>query len=133
MRKRQTICQIGLIFAVRNATIPLRDKQNKCHYIASVFTSVKMLAYLCLLYSGVNVCLAATELSIFRCVASAAHFFILGANDVKEPFTFYRTIDGTGRIVIPRDLRQAVGLKAGDTVTIRITEGGILLCPLKKQ
>ena len=52
---------------------------------------------------------------------------------MKEPFTFYRTIDGTGRIVIPRDLRQAVGLQAGDTVTIRITEGGILLCPLKKK
>ena len=52
---------------------------------------------------------------------------------MSEPFTFHRNIDGTGRIVIPRDLRQAVGLTAGDDVTIRITEEGILLTPTKKK
>lgn len=57
--------------------------------------------------------------------------FLLGANDVSEPFIFHRNIDGAGRIVIPRDLRQAVGLTAGDSVTIRITEEGVLLSPAK--
>ena len=59
--------------------------------------------------------------------------FYLGASNVKEPFTFYRNIDGAGRIVIPRDLRQALGLQAGDEVTIRIVGEGILLCPAKKE
>lgn len=59
--------------------------------------------------------------------------FYLGAKDMSEPFTFHRSIDKMGRIVIPRDLRQAVGLTAGDGVTIRITEEGILLCPDKKE
>ena len=52
---------------------------------------------------------------------------------MSEPFTFYRNIDGAGRIVIPRDLRQAMGLAAGDEVSLRITEGGILLTPIKAE
>ena len=52
---------------------------------------------------------------------------------MSETFVFYRNIDGTGRIVIPRDLRQAMGLTAGDEVSLRITEKGILLCPTKKK
>lgn len=51
---------------------------------------------------------------------------------MSEPFTFHRNIDSAGRIVIPRDLRLAAGLAAGDDVTIRITEEGILLTPTKK-
>ena len=52
---------------------------------------------------------------------------------MSEPFTFYRNIDGAGRIVIPRDLRQAMGLATGDEVSLRITEGGILLCPAQSE
>lgn len=51
---------------------------------------------------------------------------------MSEPFIIYRNIDGAGRIVIPKDLRQALGLTAGDEVSLRITEGGLLLCPTKK-
>ena len=58
-------------------------------------------------------------------------FFIWGQTDMSEPFTFYRNIDGAGRIVIPQDVRKAVGLQFGDEVTIRITQEGILLCPVK--
>ncbi len=50
-----------------------------------------------------------------------------------EPFTFHRNIDKMGRIVIPRDLRQALGLRAGDEATIRITEEGVLLCPTQPK
>lgn len=77
------------------------------------------------------VCLAATKLSIFRVCGFGCTPFLLEANDVSEPFIFHRNIDGAGRIVIPRDVRQAVGLTAGDDVTIRITEDGILLSPAK--
>ena len=52
---------------------------------------------------------------------------------MSEPFTFYRNIDGAGRIVIPQDVRKAVGLQFGDEVTIRITEEGILLTPTKTK
>ena len=31
---------------------------------------------------------------------------------MSEPFIIYRNIDGAGRIVIPKDLRQALGLTA---------------------
>ena len=50
---------------------------------------------------------------------------------MSEPFTFHRNIDKMGRIVIPRDLRQTMGLTAGDEVSLRITEDGILLFPTK--
>ena len=80
-----------------------------------------------------KVCVAATKLSIFRCVAYAAHFFIYGGMSVKSHFTFHRHIDGAGRIVIPRDARQAVGLTAGDAVVIRVTDEGILLSPADKK
>ena len=52
---------------------------------------------------------------------------------VKSHFTFHRHIDGAGRIVIPRDARQAVGLTAGDDVVIRVTDEGILLSPADKK
>ena len=52
---------------------------------------------------------------------------------MNEPFVFFRNVDGAGRIVIPRDLRQAMGLTAGDEVSLRITEKGILLCPTKTE
>ena len=52
---------------------------------------------------------------------------------MSEPFTFYRNIDGAGRIVIPRDARLAAGLSAGDEVSIRVTAEGILLTPTKKN
>ena len=52
---------------------------------------------------------------------------------VKSHFTFHRRIDGAGRIVIPRDARQAVGLTAGDNVVIRVTDEGILLAPADKK
>ena len=52
---------------------------------------------------------------------------------MSEPFTFHRNIDKMGRLVIPRDVRQALGLSAGDSVAIRITEEGGLLTPTKKR
>ena len=52
---------------------------------------------------------------------------------MSELFTFYRSMDKMGRIVIPRDVRQAMGLTAGDSVAIRITQEGILLCPIQSE
>ena len=52
---------------------------------------------------------------------------------MSEPFTFHRNIDKMGRIVVPRDLRQALGLSAGDEVSLRITEEGVLLTPTKRN
>ena len=42
----------GLLFVPQNDTISLRDKLNNPNREASIFTSVKMLAYLCLLSMG---------------------------------------------------------------------------------
>ena len=39
---------------------------------------------------------------------------------MSEPFIFHRNIDGAGRIVIPRDVRQTVGLTAGATASLSI-------------
>ena len=84
--------------------------------------------------SGVNSLSRSNVAEHFSGVRLRLHtFFILGANDMSEPFTFYRNVDKMGRIVIPRDVRQAMGLCAGDGVTIRITEDGILLRPTKTE
>jgi AbrB family looped-hinge helix DNA binding protein len=39
------------------------------------------------------------------------------------------TIDGAGRVVVPKALRRAVGLEAGAEVEIRATDGRIELEP----
>ena len=84
--------------------------------------------------SGVNSLSRSNKAKHFSGVRLRLHtFFIWGQTDMSEPFTFHRSIDGAGRLVIPRDVRLAAGLAAGDDVTIRITEEGILLTPTKKK
>jgi len=39
------------------------------------------------------------------------------------------TIDGAGRVVVPKPLRQAIGLQAGSEVEIRATDGRIEMEP----
>jgi AbrB family looped-hinge helix DNA binding protein len=39
------------------------------------------------------------------------------------------TIDGAGRVVIPKPLRQAVGLEAGSEIEIRAADGRIEMEP----
>jgi len=39
------------------------------------------------------------------------------------------TIDSAGRIVIPRDIRNAIGLTAGATVEIEASDGVITIAP----
>lgn len=38
-----------------------------------------------------------------------------------------------GQIVIPKEARQKANLSPGDKVEIRITNGGIIILPLKKS
>jgi len=39
------------------------------------------------------------------------------------------TIDGAGRVVVPKPLRQAIGLQAGSEVEIRVSDGRIEMEP----
>lgn len=36
------------------------------------------------------------------------------------------TIDGAGRVVIPKPIREAAGLSARDVIDIRICDGGVI-------
>lgn len=40
---------------------------------------------------------------------------------------------GGGRIIIPKAIREAAGLKPGVEVTLRTTEEGVLIVPRKKK
>lgn len=42
------------------------------------------------------------------------------------------TIDSAGRIVVPKALREALGLTAGSTVDMTIYGGGIQLVPVSR-
>lgn len=41
-----------------------------------------------------------------------------------------RNIDKMGRLVIPNDLRRAVGLETGDEVSFEVSGTGILIIPV---
>jgi AbrB family looped-hinge helix DNA binding protein len=43
--------------------------------------------------------------------------------------TMKTTIDGAGRVVVPKPLRQAIGLQAGSEVEIRASDGRIEMEP----
>ncbi|MDA1311994.1 MAG: AbrB/MazE/SpoVT family DNA-binding domain-containing protein [Acidobacteria bacterium] len=43
------------------------------------------------------------------------------------------TIDGAGRIVIPKAVREAAGLKPGDPLDVRYREGRIEIEPVVEQ
>lgn len=42
-------------------------------------------------------------------------------------FTVKRSVDELGRIVLPRDMRDHYGVKAGDSLEVIATEDGILI------
>ena len=44
-------------------------------------------------------------------------------------FSFFRTVDKAGRLVIPKDLRRILRLNPGDGVVLQLWEGAILLRP----
>ena len=44
-------------------------------------------------------------------------------------FVIKRCVDGLGRIVLPKDMRNYYGIKSGDAIVIVATEEGILLKP----
>jgi AbrB family transcriptional regulator, transcriptional pleiotropic regulator of transition state genes len=44
-----------------------------------------------------------------------------------------RKIDALGRVVIPSEMRQTLGLKVGDTVDIEMQNGVIVLHPLNAR
>lgn len=40
-------------------------------------------------------------------------------------------IDGAGRVVIPVDVRKALGIEKGQELTLSLTEDGLTLCTLE--
>ena len=44
-----------------------------------------------------------------------------------------RKIDNLGRIVIPKDLREMLGVKAGDEIVITVGEGHIIISGRGKE
>ncbi|MCY3810909.1 MAG: AbrB/MazE/SpoVT family DNA-binding domain-containing protein [Gammaproteobacteria bacterium] len=40
-------------------------------------------------------------------------------------------IDGAGRVVIPVDIREALGIEKGQELTLSLTEDGLTLCTLE--
>ena len=48
-------------------------------------------------------------------------------------FGIERTIDSVGRVVIPSDIRDKLGMKCGDSVEIFAVKGGILLVKSSKE
>lgn len=56
----------------------------------------------------------------------------MGCDNMKNEKTT-RTIDKMGRIVIPNDIRKAIGLNLGDEVSIEISGKGVLIVPLTQR
>ena len=48
-------------------------------------------------------------------------------------FTVERKIDKLGRIVIPKDFRKALGVDIDTEVSIRLTDGVIMITPSKRE
>ena len=48
-------------------------------------------------------------------------------------FTVERKIDKLGRIVIPKDFRKALGVDIDTDVSIRLTDGIIIITPVKHE
>jgi AbrB family looped-hinge helix DNA binding protein len=44
-----------------------------------------------------------------------------------------RRLDAMGRVVIPAEIRDALGLAAGDAVDISIREGAVVLAPVGER
>ena len=47
-----------------------------------------------------------------------------------EP-NFERRLDSIGRIVLPTQLRAALGLQQGDSMAVTCENGRIILCPVR--
>lgn len=43
------------------------------------------------------------------------------------------TIDGAGRVVIPKPLRETLGLSAGDSLQVSASDQGLLLQPVREK
>jgi AbrB family looped-hinge helix DNA binding protein len=43
------------------------------------------------------------------------------------------TIDGAGRVVIPKPLREALGITAGDSLQVSTSEQGLVLQPVRQK
>ena len=46
---------------------------------------------------------------------------------MNQEVLFFRHIDPAGRIVIPRDLRQTLGLESGDRVVLQMAGDSIVI------
>jgi len=45
----------------------------------------------------------------------------------RQGFLFCRQMDNTGRICLPKDIRQALGWQKGDTLLIAAQENGLFI------
>jgi len=73
----------------------------------------------------------ATSASSVQAVADVENALAQGAlpEEVSHHFEEYVVVDGAGRLQIPPDLREEVGI--GDRVTLAATEEGILIKPVR--
>ncbi len=47
--------------------------------------------------------------------------------------TAHTRVDGQGRVLIPADMRRALGLKEGDRVTLVLEDGGLTLLTARES
>lgn len=47
--------------------------------------------------------------------------------------TFHARVDAAGRVLIPAESRERLGIHAGDTVAIKIDENGLRVTTLEQQ
>ncbi len=57
--------------------------------------------------------------------------FLLEAKGMKNAFYFEKVLDSTGRLVVPKAIREQYGIAVGDTLRFVAVDDGILLLPVK--
>ena len=88
----------------------------------------------------VKICVATIGVCVFRCADLGWRtfcFYGFTDNDKSEviimSLEIIRKIDNLGRIVIPKDLREMLGVKAGDEIVITVGEGHIIISGRGKE